>query len=198
MKIILINGPPRSGKDTAGEIIHGILNTRKGPDHITPHLDKFAELVKERAHGLYGLVDQDGPLFASYFEDVKDQPRSEFLGLTPRQAYIAVSETYYKPTHGENIFGRLMLERIRSFHKGRCGVVILTDSGFAPEAQVLIDEYGAGNVFLIRLHRPGFDFEGDSRGYIHLDGIDSVDVTATTVEELRSELKTLFKRIPVR
>jgi len=55
------------------------------------------------------------------------------------------------------------------------------DSGFREEAEAIVREAGAGDVLLVRLHRPGHGFSGDSRGYIDLDdlGVESCDVWET-------------------
>jgi len=150
-KIILINGPPRSGKDTVGQILRL---------HFHATVDKFARVLKEKAHTLYGM----GTLAHGAYESKKEDPLPVFLGKTPREVYIALSETYYKPLHGIDIFGKLLWQDIRNVD----GIIAITDSGFEPEARYLIDQVGAENVRLIRVYRPGCDFSGDSRSYINL------------------------------
>ena len=39
----------------------------------------------------------------------KDEPNETFLGLTPREALISMSEIYMKPFHGDEVFVPLML-----------------------------------------------------------------------------------------
>src|SRR5690349_14966217 len=86
-RLLLVNGPPRSGKDTVGAILREFF-----PGSI--YETKMAKALKERTHALYNLLDPETgrALRHDAFELVKDQPRDEFRGLTPRRAYIAVSE----------------------------------------------------------------------------------------------------------
>lgn len=157
MKIILLNGPPRCGKDTLGAAIVEALTPGEGMRM------KFATELKRMTHRLYGLMY--GP---EHFEDRKDQPCSEFYGATPRQAYIAVSEKLVKPLHGKDFFGERLADDVESWRRSRTFVAV-TDSGFREEAEVLVRRFGAGNVFLVRLARLGTDFKNDSRGYVDLD-----------------------------
>jgi hypothetical protein len=153
MKIVFLNGPPRCGKDFAGQLL---LLLDPGI-----RVDKFARKLKEATHALYGMPE----LAHDAFEDRKDTPLPEFLALTPRQAYIAVSERYMKPMHGVDVFGRMLLKDLRS---AWTGTAVITDSGFAAEAKPLLEWAGPANCTLVRIHREGCTFEGDSRSYIDL------------------------------
>ena len=165
--IILLNGPPRSGKDYAGRVFEELGATTY----------KFATEVKDRTHAIFRLhVPTD------HFEDVKDDPRSEFLGATPREAYIRFSEGFMKPLYGDDIFGRLLAQRIRP------GVAAVTDSGFVSEAKVLVDQFD--DVVLVRIHRDGYDFSGDSRSYINLEG-KCIDIN-NTGPNFRSDLREIY------
>lgn len=150
-KIILINGPPRSGKDTVGQILRL---------HFHATVDKFARVLKDKAHELYGMSN----LSHDAYEEKKEDQLPVFLGKTPREVYIALSETYFKPLHGIDIFGKLLWQDIRRVD----GIIAITDSGFEPEARYLIDQVGPENVRLIRVYRDGCDFSNDSRSYINL------------------------------
>ena len=159
MKIILINGPPRSGKDFAGRAIAAAI---PGPTRIV----KMAKELKERCHAAHRLINVHGEPFAhDTFEDNKDKPTAVFEGMTPREAYIAFSENWIKPTFGAAQLGRWLADDIDEFP---CATHIVTDSGFTEEAMVLVQEFGAENITLLRVHRKGYDFSGDSRGYIDL------------------------------
>ena len=152
-KIILLNAPPGAGKDFAAQfLVKNVKDCR---------LDKFARVLKERTHALYGFPNRD----FMYYEDTKDIASNDFLGLTPRQAYIKVSETYFKPTHGNRVFGELLSKELSNISEE---VIAISDSGFYEEAKVLIEKYGTSNVLLIKIHREGCDFSEDSRDYIEL------------------------------
>lgn len=175
-KLLLINGAPRSGKDTAGEVAR-----RVGRGKV--HVAKFSKVLKERTHALYGLFGWDGkPLPHDEFERVKDCEHDEFLGATPREAYIAVSEKLMKPLHGDAVFGLMLLQDLEC-NAADADLIVVTDSGFASEAVPLVERYGRENTILMRIHRTGCDFNGDSRSLITLDCVRTVDVhNCTTLE----------------
>ncbi len=164
-KIILLNGPPRCGKDFAGGILWDIL-----PD---AQVNKFAAQLKVRTHALYLKFDRHGLAFLhDHYEDCKDMPHPDFEGATPREAYIAFSEQYVKPLHGEAQFGRWLLDQIQDTPYE---THIITDSGFVPEAKVLIEAFDAENITLVRIHREGCGFSSDSRSYLELP-VKTIDI----------------------
>ena len=78
-------------------------------------LVKFAEILKiADAHALFGATDLYGtPLEATYFDAVKDEPNlGKILRLTPREAYIMVSEEWLKPLAGQSVFGDMLLREM--------------------------------------------------------------------------------------
>ena len=162
MKILFLNGPPGSGKDYAGRLISALI------PHA--HVTKFAKVLKERTHGLYGVSSGPGggPAPHDWFESRKDEPASEFFGLTPREAYIGVSETYMKPTHGEDIFGKLLLQELTSPKVQGSPIAVITDSGFVEEAATLVHHFTPEQCFMLHIKRRGCTFDGDSRGFVDL------------------------------
>ncbi len=182
MRILLLNGPPRSGKDTLGRFVADLLTARG----YNAQVFKFATTLKNATHRLYGLQD----VSTEAFDDCKDEPSPRFLGVTPRQAYIAVSEKLFKPLHGEEVFGKLLAQDVRrwlacSSDDGRQNVAIVTDSGFVPEAETLIGAF-VGRPTLVRIHRTGCDFKSDSRNWVALPGVLSSDVKNDgSIEDLR-------------
>lgn len=182
MKIVLINAAPRAGKDTLAKEIQFIC---AGGAEI----HKFADELKGMTHRLYATLDASnaGDYLlrepSDYFEECKDRPRLEFLGITPRQAYIGVSELLMKPLFGKDIFGRILADKVAAF-EGSVDVVLVSDSGFAEEARVLVDRFGAQNVYLVRLLRPGTSFANDSRSHLEPEAI---GVPASNFLVLRNE-----------
>lgn len=155
--VIFINGPPRSGKDTLAD---HIVRTNPGFKKV-----KFAQVLKERTHALYGHPD----LPHDWFEETKDVPNAIFLGQTPRQAYINVSEKLMKPIHGKEVFGELLLAELVKQADGVKAFVV-SDSGFADEAFPVIRWVGGSNCILVRIHaeKRGCTFANDSRSHIDL------------------------------
>ncbi len=177
-RLLLVNGPPRSGKDTVGSVLAEFF-----PGRV--YITKMAKALKERTHALYGLFESGTgqPLSHDFFETVKDQPHAWFLGKTPREAYIAVSERLMKPLHGDAVWGDLLVEDIR-LNEEDADLVIVTDSGFAREAVPAIRAMGMANTTLVRLYRGDTSFSGDSRGYITLEGVQAYNIenNGTTFE----------------
>lgn len=156
--IIFLNGPPRSGKDTLAK---HIVDTAPGFKQVS-----FAAVLKRKTHALYGL---DPSLPHDAFEATKDMPNEAFLGLSPRQAYINVSEQLMKPTHGQDIFGQFMLKDMMA-ELGTVKGYVISDSGFESEALPLLRTFGANRCMLIRIvaRKRGCSFKNDSRSYIEL------------------------------
>lgn len=162
MRVVMFNGPPGAGKDSAGRaLLKGLYGTE---------VVKFAGALKAATHELFGLHG----LAASGFEAVKNDPADEFFGLSPRQTYILVSEKMVKPVLGEDFFGRVLVGRIRRLRN--CKIAAVTDSGFVNEARPVVEAFGPENVLLARLHRPGRTFKGDSRSHIDLPDVQAVDI----------------------
>jgi hypothetical protein len=138
-------------------------------------------VLKERTHALYGMED----CTYDYFENVKDEPRHEFYGLTPRRAYQAVSEQLMKPLHGNDIYGKILADQFveDADEMGWPDLITITDSGFRDEAVALIARFEQlkqnDKITLVRLHRNGCTFEGDTRSYIDLtdEGVPGVDLS---------------------
>lgn len=163
--IVFINGPPGAGKDTLGL---RLSQTYQGFSIV-----KFAKVLKERTHALYG----NARLPHGFFEAVKDKPSEFFKGLTPREAYIAVSERYMKPLHGPTVWGEVLTDALTAEYSYARGAFV-TDSGFTHEAIPVINHFGARNCLLVRIHAEnrGCRFTGDSRNYIELP-VETIDVT---------------------
>lgn len=160
--VILLNGPPGSGKDTAANFLKSRL--------LHPRLRKFATHVKEGTHAILGLVDHHHrPLPHDHFESSKNLSLPEFYGMTPRQAYIWFSEEVMKPKFGKAVFGAIEARKIVAEESPQDyyhALYIFSDSGFADEAREIVKLVGAENVFLFNIHRAGCTFAGDSRSYI--------------------------------
>lgn len=163
-KVVILNGPPGSGKNTGALAICGYVSqhaTWMQPRHL-----KFAEPLKRATHA---LVDTALPWDAFDRPEsgkLKNVPSGDFMGLSPREFYIALSEKFMKPEFGDDFLGYIMRKRmVRA--KG-CMLFVMSDGQLAEVANV-IDYVGARNVLIIELEAPGCTFEGDSRSYIGKD-----------------------------
>ena len=149
MRVVLLNGPPRSGKDTIGEMLYC--------DLPSAGLFKFSQPIIDYMRDVHGIDMRTVE---------KDEPHDALCGRTPREVAIAYSERMCKPLFGEAYFGDLLAREVESQAAQNDGLVaIVTDSGFRVEAQALARKVGPQNVLLVRVSRHGTDFAGDSRSY---------------------------------
>lgn len=160
-KIFFFNGPPRCGKDTAA--IYTI--NRFTPVDFTPRqeikFDRFAMPIKRAFAGMTASdIDRFGN--CEPWESTKGDV-IPWLGVSYRQWQIDFSEKYLKG-YGQDIFARLFVQRNES---ARARAIVVPDSGFAEEVAPVAEHFGVENILLLRIHRPGFDFTGDSRSYLH-------------------------------
>lgn len=180
-RVLFLNGPPRSGKDTAGTMLTNCIVGSRQMKFAAP-LKRAAHAMAYALHGDLTAATLDNVLQEDMFECWKERQLSRFFGATPRDVYKALSELMCKPIFGEDVFGALAAAHIHS--DPNCRLWVITDSGFQVEAAPVIHAVGKGNCALVRLHRDGCDFSNDTRSYLDLD-IHTMDVQNNgTVNEL--------------
>ena len=151
-KVVLLNGPPNSGKDAGAEYLCQRYSafTHK----------EFKQKLFELVWLIYDIPEHHW--WSIYTRDLKDQPQEILSGLSPREALIKVSEEVIKPKYGKDYFGQ---SAVRNLEPGCTNV--FSDSGFVEEAQPLIDSVGQENILLIKLVGRG-TFEGDNLKYFDI------------------------------
>jgi hypothetical protein len=182
-RVILLNGPRGSGKDTAAELIQ-----RMGPFPTEHH--KFADPLRWATPGLFGISIQRWEEFYM-LPEIKTKRFDILRGMSPAEAQIMVSEEFMKPKFGEGVFGELFVDRVMlSSHPPE--IVVVSDSGFREESYWVTGNFE--DVLLVRLHREGCTFEGDSRSYIYNIGAkEEHDITNNgTIDDLRAKLAKLL------
>jgi hypothetical protein len=159
-RIVLINGAPRAGKNTLAAMIHAMRPSDSNVIGFSHHLKRCVHAI----HFGLGTFDMD----PDYFDRVKNEPQAMLNGLSWRQEYIRFSEEYIKPQFGKEWFGQKFVEAAQ---RNPAKLIIVPDSGFRQEAEVVIRAFGFDNVYLVRLHREGCKFTGDSRSHISLEDL---------------------------
>ncbi len=159
-KVVLFNGPPRSGKDTIARALTDRLENNYKVCTV-----KFADAIKGPVAQMFNLTDEE---YDFYFEtDAKDKPQDRFFGFTPRAVLISFSEEWAKKLFGEKIFGQILGRRV-SLERNlvEADLVFVTDCGFAPEIEGFFEYHGSMNTGLFRVVRGKCSFKGDSRRYV--------------------------------
>lgn len=180
-RVILFNGPPRSGKDTASKIMCEYI------DECV--VLRFSEPLKNSVHAMFGLrVPHD------HFEDVKDEPQLVLGNRTPRECYIDLSESYVKLSLGKSFWGKSLVTNMRSYPW--CSVFIIPDLGFIEELEPIVEYLGIENISIIQVYREGKSFYGDSRNYVDLKGIRTFILNNSgTLTNLRDTCETIVKSL---
>jgi len=185
-KVVIFNGPPRSGKDLATEFCCEYF---KGT-----HASMKTSLIKLTASTL-GLTVEE---FLKHYDEkcndktyeesgcvwVKDLSMYPVNGgyLSKRRALIHVSENVVKPTFGDSVFGKLAADNLPK------GLVFFSDGGFPDEIQPIADKVGIENMLIVHIKREGYTFEGDSRDYVNVDGVKTVEVENTTLGKYLADI----------
>ena len=156
-RVVLFNGPPSSGKDTAARYLYHstTIDYPFVQERMSMPIKKaFASIMGE-------YIDKWGDVAG--YEDKKEQ-NIELLGCSYRQWQIDFSEKFMKPLYGEAIFGALFC--LRAARHSKNAVFLVPDCGFDIEYKTLTDVFGLSNVFVIKLYRPGCTYAKDSRSWL--------------------------------
>jgi hypothetical protein len=147
-KIIVLNCPPRSGKDTIAEE----FVKRDGFTMLS-----FKSRLIEIALLISNVSKSE---WDERYIDQKDVPWERLGGLSQRQYLIKISEDWVKPIHGKTYFGKIIAENSEEYD-----FCILPDGGFEEEIKPLYEKYGK-NLLILQWSRTGCNFDNDSRNWI--------------------------------
>lgn len=189
-KFTFINGPPGSGKSTLAELLV------KNDSEL--YRESFANPIRDMMYAVF--YPEEGPISFSF--DLRNMDSKKAFvpnlgtnapSISNRQAMIGFSENYMKPLFGDDIFGRLAYARCKE-QEDFYSRFIFDDSGFAGEAEYIVEQEGASNCLLIRLYRDGCNFSSDSRSHIQLrPDVQYLDIqNDATIEELFATLQLHF------
>lgn len=186
-RFTFLNGPAGSGKSTLATMICAT--------HKDVWRDAFAEPIRQMVYTVF--FPEEGPIF--YDLDLREgevkkkpfpfqYPDAE-MKMSFREVMISFSEDWMKLKFGKDIFGRLAFRRCveQELFSSR---FLFDDCGFTDEAMHIVKMASPAECLLIRLHREGCDFHGDSRGYIILPEIRTLDLhNNLTPEDMLSYLE---------
>lgn len=171
MKMIVLNGPPRSGKDTFLKLLKAVFMDDLPTDKLVPFSYKWVlcEGVGKR-YSIHPKVIWDWNANTL----TKDTPKKSLGGKSVRQCLIYESEEVIKKELGEDGVALKTFENVKSHIKEWLDnpiedcVLVTPDGGFESEMLCAMKFFGIcrSDIFLIRFQRKGHTFEGDSRDFI--------------------------------
>lgn len=185
MNIILLNGAPKSGKDTLGKLL---LETIPNAVHCSFKIPLYNEFAKR--HGLEYSVVLD--LCST---ENKDLPSDLLQGRTPRSELIDISENHLKKNFGPDIVTHLVIDQILDTEEYGRKTFIFTDSGFEAERAALkryLKHYGLLNLYTVRILRDGTSFENDSRTHLSQPDVTLVNDIEENGDQLGQNLLNQF------
>lgn len=165
LKIVFINGPPRSGKDTLAGLLMRSIGRGRVYKFTTP-MDIAIKSTFNIGHDTWLRMR----------EADKDVRQPCFNHMTLREVMIDFSEQFMKPNFGPMIFGHLAVEHLRDA-QGNSQAVFISDSGFVDEALPVAVYFGWNNCVQLILEREGCSFEGDSRSIWQHDKIKQIKIS---------------------
>jgi len=203
MKLIILNGPRDTGKDTAADY----LVERYGYTKL-----EMKGALRRLAHEIASLTCADPVAFCNALEfnrDLKDTKRvPEFGNRTWPEFIIWLSESVCKPIFGKSVFALAAVKAVRD-----CGAdrVVFSDGGFQEEVDVLYDGTRDARRYpqeflVIHMYREGRSFSSvrkDSRGYVrHPASSDHAPCeyqlhNDSGLVQLKCELDVLMKKFDV-
>lgn len=176
-KLFLVNGAPNSGKDEACEYLTGYFRHVENTLHTC-----FKRKLYQVAAELY-CIEYNKFYRLATGRDTKELKISTIRGmLSPREILIHTSESVIKPNFDKKYFGCALYQYVHEYNSqfyenddGTC--VFVSDCGFTDEIIAVIEagDVKPVDVVLIRLHRDGCSFVGDSRSFVSLpDGYTNI------------------------
>ena len=193
LKVIVFNGPPRSAKGEAAKYMVNTINNVGGflPAYQREFKDELFKITaatlgvsvkdfmvgydidcttnafcKKTAYDLESIY-LSNPVKFRWFKDIPLYKINNTT-MSKREALIHVSENVIKPFFGQDAFGQMAANDLPEE-----GVVFFSDSGFAEELRPIIEKVGEENILVVRVHREGCTFEGDSRDYLQPEMFDN-------------------------
>ena len=176
-KVILLNAPPRAGKDDVSNFLWDsfYMNQIEAKDQLVKIARAIAQMDNYEWSSLYNS------------RETKELPTKRLFGRSPRKHLIYVAEEVIKPAFGKDYFGNIIAGKIHADYS------VVSDIGFIEEVTPIINKVGQENVTLIRIHREGSSFEEESRGWLRGICDREFDVSNDgTLEELFIKVASLI------
>lgn len=200
-KVILLNGPPNSGKDASALLLKELFGEGEHRAFKDVLYEETAKYFNVDLNWLTSMATdrttKESPTRSLFDRSLNPLVRFALflfsyirpVGFSPRQALIHVSENIIKPRFGDTYFGHKLLDAIQT---SGSDLTYVSDSGFIKEIHPLVE---AGlEVYVLRLKREGCTYNGDSRRYLTDEelsalGVRVIDIDNNgTISDLREKL----------
>lgn len=192
-KVIVFNGPPSSGKDTAVDMVEGSFEGVERFAFKNP-LDEVCARILYLAQRRRGVTLQECRNFLEELNtpDKKEKSNPNLFNLSLRNFKILVSEDILKPVFGQDVFGKAVAQIAKH---SEANYLVCSDGGFQEEVDELIKAFGSDNVLIVQLLREGTSFEHDSRNWV--TNVESpwnvIKLENDNIEFFRRMVKTIAK-----
>ena len=181
--IILLNGPPGSGKDTAAEFITLMLGNSQ-----VMH-EKMSWPMKRGLTTIFSFNDAERKALNAY-KDHSNGP--EFADMSWRLMEIDMYH-YLARRYGKDILGRLLMRRNRDNAKRH---TVISDAGRNDEIVPIVKGFSYGQVGYIELHREGCNFDNDIREYLDHKHFKHVEVIENKydLEMFQAQIRKVLRK----
>lgn len=177
-KIIILNCPKQTGKDTIADLFNNRLNFNKM---------EFKDHLFFLALSVSGISREDW--FTRYNTPDKENPWDRLGGLSQREFLIKISEEWIKPVFGKYHFGQKAADKIGEILKNpsTSDYFIFSDGGFKEELEPIVNRYGAENILILQWTRNFVSWGNDSRTWLKQEDtpakIIRIDDNDTSIED---------------
>jgi len=161
--LILISGPPRSGKDTLATWLSHVMDYK---------VMKFARPIERALQGFFGMNHHE---FNERRNKLKDEPWQLLQGKSFRNCMQSFSEDWAKQ-YGSDIFGRIAAYNVVHDRDEGFNRFVFSDCGFTEEVAPVIRRFMVEEVILVKLFRDGCTYEGDTRNYPDVSQFDGIEI----------------------
>lgn len=161
MRAIFVNGPPRAGKDLATQAI-----VQAFPEGT--YKKKFAAPLERAIKAFFDLGFLE---YGELREKQKGTPAAALLGKSMREVMISLSEDWAKKFYSPSVFGTLAAQTLPVRPRNHA-LVVFSDCGFQEEVTIVADHLKRKNCLILQVRRDGCSYEGDSRNFIELEGVE--------------------------
>lgn len=158
MHLIILNGPPDTGKDTATDYLvekYGYTKLEmKGALRRMAHAMASLALPADKVKDICDCLE--------FNRELKETVRvAAFGNRTWREFLIWISETVCKPIFGQDVFALAAVKAVRDCGSDR---IVFSDGGFQIEVDTLYKHLGP--LALVHVYRDGRTYVSDSRKYV--------------------------------